>query len=182
MPNNPLNKKVRWIGITTALVGTSLVAYVAFVALTSVSYYPPGKDIVYDDFGFTATRGTAALKVGTIFASPGKCFYVVRARVTNNAKRVDFEFRPEIVKLYTPGGAACINAIEAQSALDAQLGKPQMANVSLSPRGDLAERDLVFEGPAGLQEVRVAFSTAGAIGDFLDALIGGNINVKLPVH
>src|SRR5207253_6853711 len=114
-------------------------------------------------------------------APAGKSFYVIQARVTNFAKRVDFEFRPEIVKLYSPEGKACSNAAQAQSALDVQLGKPQMANVSLSPRGDLAERQIVFEGPLGLKEVRVVFSTAGVLGDFLDAMIGGNINVKLPI-
>src|SRR5207237_2291763 len=110
-----------------------------------------------------------------------QAFDLIQARVTTVAKRVDFEFRPEIVKLYSPEGKACSNAAQAQSALDVQLGKPQMANVSLSPRGDLAERQIVFEGPFGLKEVRVAFSTAGVLGDFLDAMIGGNINVKLPI-
>lgn len=166
------------------LLGLSLVVLGAWVtgwALTSVTYYPAGRDIVYDDFGFTAERATSATRLGTVQAPSGQAFYIVEAKVTNFAKRVDFDFKPEIVKLYTVNGKPCPNAMDAQSAIDTQLGKAQMTNVSLSPGGDFASRQIAFVGPAGLTEVRVAFSSAGAIGDFLDAIFGGNINVKLPV-
>src|SRR2546423_12524922 len=125
VPNLQAKTRARWLILALAIAATALIAWLGTSALASVTYYPAGKDIVYDDFGFTATRATASQSIGSTTAPAGKSFYVIQARVTNFAKRVDFEFRPEIVKLYSPEGEACSNAPQAQSALDLQLGKPQ---------------------------------------------------------
>jgi hypothetical protein len=144
--------------------------------------YPPAQEIVYDDFGFTALSAQALNRLEHRVPPSGQSIYIVRIRVTNYAKRVTFDFNPDIVKLYPKTGPASFSRnLSLQAELDKAKSQDGLATVTLQPNGESCTRDLVFVGPSGVTAVRVAFSSAGAVGDVLDALGGGNINVLLPV-
>jgi len=141
---------------------------------------PASREILYDDFGYTATNAYKKSELGGEKAPAGKAFYVVTAKVSNHAVRVDYEFDPHIVWLYTKEGRRIHRAKSAQTAAEKAGIVPSLAKVNLHP-GESASQTVVFLGPANLKEVRVGFSTWDWMGNVLDNLFGGNENILLEV-
>ena len=141
---------------------------------------PEGREIVYDDFGFSAAAARSFSALGTIRAKRGESFYVVRVHVANYAKVVDYKFIPSTVHLYTMAGKNIAASPEAQSTINSWVGSDQTRTFTLVANGDHCSALLAFAGPAGLDEVRVAFGS-DTLGNILGNLIGDNKNIVLHV-
>jgi len=180
MPQNPKDPKTLFL----AILGLAFLAFAAIMLVRTLSapqIVDESREITYDDFSYGVSGLRATTVLSSVSAPPGQAFYIFKARVTNHARGVDYKFKPEIFRLYTPDGKPLENATAAQTALDASLGAPQMQEVSIGPQGESAGREVVFLGPQGLSSVRVAISTAGWVGNVLDAVFGGNVNIEAKV-
>ncbi len=163
--------------LTLTLAGFFLVR-----TLSEPAFVEESKEITYDDFGFGVSNLRAVPSVGGVAAPAGRVFYLFDARVTNYARRVDYDFKPQIFRLYGPDNVPLQRAPEAQAALDSSLGSPQLAEISVAPQGESVTRRVVFVGPAGLDKVSVAIGGTDWLGDVLDAVFGGNVHIQIPVR
>ncbi len=119
--------------------------------------FPPGKTIRFDDFDFTALTARER--------SPGE--YVVRVKVANSARRVDFDFDPSVVQV-SDGSGAVLRVAKSPSG------------ETLAP-GQTVETDFHLKGAKGLKEVHVRFVFGGSLGEFLDTVLLGKREVVLQV-
>jgi hypothetical protein len=115
---------------------------------------PAGGYVRYDDFAFTVWN---AKEIG-----PGR--YAVEVECQNRAKRVSFNFKPEMVDVL--GLVATADSWKNPVSLDA---------------GDSVRKTVILTGPAGMKSLIVWFRTGGDFGDFMDGLIGQNYEVQVPV-
>lgn len=150
--------------------------------LSQPVFIDESKEVTYDDFSFGVSNLQAVRNVGRVQAPKGMMFYLFDAQVTNHALRVDYDFKPQTFQLYGPGNTRLQRAPAAQAALDSILGTPQLSEVSIAPQGQSATRRVAFMGPAGLETVSVAIGGTDWLGDFLDAVFGGNIHIRIPVR
>jgi hypothetical protein len=171
-------KRWRWL-LGIGSLGLGLGSLVIIRAVCGPEILDSTKEIGYDDFTYAASGLRTTQSLGSAKAPQGEAFYIIHVRVTNHARRVEYVFRPEIYRLYTTDGRALPNTPDGQSAIDSAAGGRQMEPVRLAPMGGSVKRSLAFVGPSGLSSVRAAISTAGALGDFLDLIFGGNVNIEL---
>src|SRR5689334_17311685 len=71
------------------IVGAVIVVVVGIFILVRVfattTHLPPGKEIMRDDFGFTALSVEMRKQIGTAVPKQGDAFYIVDAKIVNHA-------------------------------------------------------------------------------------------------
>lgn len=150
---------------------TLTVLFLFFVAArlaAPIKHYSPGREIRYDDFGFTALSVVESPAVGERVAPRGNSYYTVTVRISNYAKRVTYDFQTSIVKVSEQSGRALRPAVWPSSDYTIE-------------HGQSAKSELVFEGPSGLRDLRVSFKEGGPVGEILDAIFYGKMDVLLAV-
>jgi hypothetical protein len=153
-----MKRSKRWIWIAVGL-GILAVAVAFFVRASSPPIpHSPGTMIRYDDFDFTAISAEE-VEAG---------LYEVEVRIENHAKVVDFEFKPEVVRVSDEDG----NDFQPAS---------QTTGATLGP-GESTIRAMRFQGPAGLKMLWVRFEFAGGFFNMIDRATLGNRQIKLTVR
>ena len=135
------------------------------VATRRESVVGMGQPIRFDDFAFQVT-GVRRIDA----AGPQGRRYVVTLTVTNQAKRVSYQFRRQSAVLvdgrgreYRPSGPAPAN-------------DPCAGPI---PAGGSCRTELVYDLPADVQQPRLRISF-GSVGDALESIIFGSKRIQLP--
>lgn len=149
----------------------------------------PGGEIRYDDFAFSVDgvrRAKALGEDGAQIEAQGE-FVVVTLGVHNHAKRVDFTFRPEIVRLVVDGGAQGDANSDAQDSAEytaAPAALPALAAANGCTRpiaaGSSCTTELAFDVPAGTRGLRIRLQFSGLFFDAIDTLVNGRTSLALP--
>ena len=134
------------------------------------------QEIRYDDSAFSvlAMRKTEAL--GTLH--PQGVYYVVTLKVTNHAKRVDYEFKADSPVLVGSDGRQYRVSSDAQRMLVSQNGGHDSCAAPIPP-GTACTKEVAFDAPADLDNPRLKFSEGGLAGDILDTIFYGKKFIKL---
>lgn len=143
------------VGILAALILAAGGACWRF--LSPSAQFAAGAAISFDDFDFTANSAKEV--------SPGT--YEVEIQVRNSAKRVDFDFDPSVVRGFDKNGQPLkVGTLPASATL-----KP----------GQSVKRAFRMSGANGMDEITISFEFGGRIGAFLDTLIYGKREIRLPI-
>ncbi len=135
-----------------------------------------GRPHRFDDFAF------AVANVHRLDAIEGSrpargLFLVVRLGIRNEAKRVDYQFRPEAASIEDGDGR--IYPLDAV-AMRHRLASPASLGACDRPipAGSSCTTDLVFDVPAGVRSPRLRLSS-GIVGDALDRILTGKVRFAL---
>lgn len=148
-------------------------------AAAEVKLYGEGQEIMNGTTGLTANELRMTDRIGNVAAPAGQTFYIVSVQATNHSLAGSTKFHPNTARLYTPDGASLRASEEGQKALDELEKSSQLAAATLVSGGKVS-RDLVFVGQAHLVSTRLGFSANGPVGDILEDLVGGNVNILMP--
>jgi hypothetical protein len=113
--------------------------------------------IRYDDFAFLALDGKRGDPPTT---------YLVKLRVQNRARRVDFRFTPGMAVLVDGSGHAYLPA----AGFDEVVLKA----------GSSADVDLRYDVPADLRSPTLRILPGGMIGDAIETTLAGRKSIRLP--
>jgi hypothetical protein len=147
--------------------------------------HAPGDAVRFDDFRFAVVgaRREASLGEGAARAQARGVFVVVQLRVSNDAQRVEFTFRPETLRLVDARGALHELSPAGQAAL-AALGRDGCRRPL--PPGASCIGELAFDVPADALgggepgALCLRFFFGGALPNLLDLLAYGNRVLALP--
>jgi len=135
-----------------------------------------GQTIRIDDFAFTALNSERGEQVGTL--KPQGVYYIVDFQVTNNAKRVGFDFRPDTAILVDASGTEYHASTDARAEWFKTNGKRDACAHELVP-GEVCETTLVFDVPTKTQAPLLKMAFGGGLFDVADALMYGNRVIQL---
>jgi hypothetical protein len=135
-----------------------------------------GQEIEIDDFAFAALGSGQAKRVGALDAAG--IFYTVEFRVSNNAKRIGFTFRPDTAVLVDGNGTEYHVSEPARSAWFSATGEPDACARELKP-GEVCVTTLVFDVPASARAPYLKMSFGGRFFEIADALMYGNRVIQL---
>ncbi len=127
----------------------------------------PGAFIQEDDFALTVLDARREPGPGVDVDR-----YVLTVECQNRAKRVPFDFKPEMVQV--------MSGSDRPSRIPKASGSWNH-EVELSA-GESSKQTVEVMGPHELKELRVWFRTGGDFGDFMDALLDQNYEIVVPVH
>jgi hypothetical protein len=141
------------VALSLILLGAAFLAYRATLPEQVVS---PGTGIQFDDFVFTAEN-----------VVPMGDHYAVSVKVSNQAKRVPFTFRPSCV--HVEDGTGSWRRLETQ-----------LLNDTLAP-GESRSFLIPFEAPGAPNKCRISFRFGGPLGETADAILLGRKAVQVKI-
>src|SRR5215813_12681404 len=132
-------------------------------------------EIQYDDFAY------ALINVSKDYAraevKPQDEIYVLRIKIINHAKRVDYLFRRNQAILVDHRGRYYHYSPEAQAAFDASAAPNKCADPI--PAGSSCTTDLVFELPPDARPKHLKFVGSSPVTELLDFIFYGNKRIEL---
>ncbi len=162
-----------------ALVASTLVLVLAvtlFFAGNRERIVPLGRPQRFDDFGFAVVNVHRLEAIDGLRPQRGM-FLVVRLGIRNQAKRVDYQFHPEMTFVEDAKGLRFPVSDEAtRRRSEGPGGLPPCDRPIIA--GSSCTTDLVFDVPASVRRPRFGLSS-GAVGDFLDRLLEGKVRFAL---
>lgn len=170
----------RGIAVTVVIIAAIGFSLLAMLAVLNRRDQTVGvnQEIQYDDFAFSvqSLRKVNALGSGASQTSAQGVFYVVRLKIANHAKRVDYTFKPRSAVLVDERGIEFHLSENGQRALDGtegnKCGDPIPAGVSCT-------LELAFEVPEDTRLATLRISEGGSIGDVLDFVFYGKKRIAL---
>jgi hypothetical protein len=181
-PEKIMSKRWKSYAITGATLLVIAVALLAIFALLNRHNQIVGlnQEIQYDDFAFAVLGTVKANAVGSITTQQNTegQFYVVTLKVTNHARRVNYQFPKSAAILVDEGGREYHISGAGQKALEGETTKGGGCESELPP-GVSCVTDLVFELPKGARPSYVRISEGGAAGDVLDTIFYGKKIIKV---
>jgi len=163
-----------------ALLATStivlLVAVGLFFAVRRERVVALGRPERFDDFAFAVANVHRLDSIEGLRPERG-LFLVVRLGIRNQAKRVDYQFRPETALIEDAGGRRYPIAAEATRRRADSPGSLPPCDRPI-PAGSSCTTDLVFDVPSDVRTPRLRLSS-GAVGDFLEGIISGQVRFAL---
>ena len=167
--------------LTAVTVVAACIALLGILALlnrrTQIVGY--GREIQYDDFAFSVMNVTRVASIGSNGSQlPSRgAYYVVSLKVTNHARRVDYQFEDRIAVLVDETGREYHVSADGQRALEATRSTGPCTE--RLPAGASCVTQLVFDAPPGLGHPQLRISFGGPIGDMLDTVFSGNKRINL---
>jgi hypothetical protein len=160
-----------WLATLAGLVVLAGVFYrVAIVGVPS-RILNAGSEWMVDDFGFTLTgqRWSRQLEDSQGILRPAGRFLILNLHIANRARRVDFEFDPDLIVVDSDDGRRFANSGRATATLSPG-GRP----TTVLPPGGTCDREIAFDIPpdAGNLQMRIRFGAR--FGELLDWLFVGN--------
>ena len=125
--------------------------------------------IRHDDFLYSitdVTKGSLIREGSDIFKAKGN-FYIVRLKVTNEAKRVEHEWNNTAIYIVDANGKEYENDVEAQKVYY----KSNMMGYKdeyVIPAGSSGETTFIFDLPVDIKEPYVKFRGEFLMGDLFD--------------
>ena len=132
---------------------------------------PVGDEVRYDDFAFAVvgSRLTPTLEGANGTIEPQGRFLVVRLRVANYAKRVEFRFRPGIIRLVAGNG----REFAYQSAIPVTGCESELAP------GTSCTTELAFDVPPESGPLRARVGSNFGLFDVIDRVLYGKKQLAL---
>jgi hypothetical protein len=156
-----------------------------FVLLLAVGlFFAQGRERVvvlgrpqrFDDFAFAVANVHRLDAIDGLRPERGM-FLVVRLGIRNQAKRVDYQFRPEMAFVEDADGARYPVSTEATRRRTSSPGVLPPCDRPI-PAGSSCTSDLVFDVPANIRVPRFLLSS-GTAGDLLDRILEGKVRFAL---
>ncbi len=135
-----------------------------------------GRPQRFDDFAFAVANVHRLDAIDGLRPERGM-FMVVRLGIRNQAKRVDFRFRPETAFVEDANGDRYPLSTEATRRRGSSPGGLPPCDQPI-PAGSSCTTDLVFDVPASIRVPRFLLSS-GTIGDLLDRILEGKVRFAL---
>jgi len=156
------------------------VALYQYQSLPSVAYVGGvGDEIRLDDFGATllTSERRSGLGDGPSRVGAKGVFVVLQVRISNHAKRVNFQFEDRYLRLVDKRGREFEVAPEAQKYL-----RTSRANgcATALPPGGVCTTELVYDVPLDAEDLQLRMRFAGQLLDMLDTIMFGKQRLKLP--
>jgi hypothetical protein len=171
---------LRVLFLMTVLLGLGAVAVYQYQVLPSVAKVGGvGDEIHIDDVGATLLGGHRVAGVGDGPARVGAkgMFVLVDVRIANHAKRADYQFEDEHLRLVDAAGNEYEVAAEAQKYLRSQHAD---GCAGALPPGGVCTTQLVFDVPASAGELQLRMKLGSGVMDMLDTVMFGKQRLKLP--
>jgi hypothetical protein len=135
-----------------------------------------GETVQYDDFFFTVEKADRMNQAPTPDLAADRDDYLVRLRIDNRAKRVDYQFRGErLVFADLTGNDSPIGPVAQRSAS----GEFKAPEKIVLRAGESATVDFLYSLPRDHRDLRLRV-TSGPFGDLLQWLIAGRTEFLLP--
>jgi hypothetical protein len=161
------------------LVGSTFVLLLAvglFFAQGRERVVALGRPQRFDDFAFAVANVHRLDAIDGLRPERGM-FLVVRLGIRNQAKRVDYQFRPAMAFVEDADGVRYSLSTEATRRRASSPGGLPTCDQPI-PAGSSCTTDLVFDVPAGVRSPRFLLSS-GTVGDLLDRIIEGKVRFAL---
>ncbi len=138
-----------------------------------------GDEIHLDDFGATlvSSERRPGLGEGPSHIGAKGVFVLVQVRISNHARRVNFQFEDRYLRLVDKRGREFEVAPEAQKYLRASRAS---GCAGALPPGGVCTTELVYDVPVDAQDLQLRMRFAGQLLDMLDTLVYGKQRLKLP--
>ncbi|HTE06618.1 MAG TPA: DUF4352 domain-containing protein [Planctomycetota bacterium] len=162
------------------LLALGAVALFQYRSMPSVAFTGGvGDEIHIDDFGATllGSHRQAGLGEGPSRVGAKGVFVLVDVRISNHAKRVNFEFKDSYLRLVDSQGREHEVAPEAQKYL--RTSHADGCGSALPP-GGMCTTQLVYDVPLDATELSLRLRFAGQVFDMLDTILFGKQRLKLP--
>ena len=128
------------------------------------------QEIQYDDFAFSVTGVRTTHTIGDSVAQG--VYYVVTLKVSNHARRVDYEYKRDSPVLVGGDGRQYHVAFDAQESLDSSRDSDGLCSGPI-PAGSSCTKEVVFDVAPDITDPRLRVSTGGLAGDILDTIFYG---------
>lgn len=153
-----------------------LIALGLFFAARRERIVALGRPQRFDDFAFAVANVHRLDAIEGMKPARG-VFLVVRLGIRNEAKRVDYQFRPESASIEDGDGRIYPLDAEATRHRLASPGSLGACDRPI-PAGSSCTTDLVFDVPADVRAPRLKLSS-GNVGDALDRILIGKVRFAL---
>lgn len=153
-----------------------LVAALLVVAAGRERVVPLGRPQRFDDFGFAVANVHRLDAIEGLRPERG-LYLVVRLGIRNEAKRVDYEFRPGSAWIEDASGRRYPLSPEATRRRQEAPGGLAACDKPI-PAGSSCTTDLAFDVPADVREPRLMLAF-DPVGDFLDRILTGKVRFAL---
>jgi hypothetical protein len=135
-----------------------------------------GRPNRFDDFAFAVANVHRLDAIDGL--RPGRgMFLIVRLGIRNQAKRVDFQFRPETALVEDENGIRYPLSSEATQRRSGSSGGLPLCDRPI-PAGSSCTTDLVFDVPSTVREPRFLLCSDW-FGDLLDRILEGKVRFAL---
>jgi len=138
-----------------------------------------GQEIRYDDFAFSVQEVRKTRTLGNSTAQG--IYYIVNLKVANHATRLNFEFKPASPVLIGHDGRRYRASFEPQQAIESN-GDAGDACAAPIPPGSSCVKQVVFDVPDDVSDLRLKISSAGLAGDILDTIFYGRKVIRLELN
>jgi hypothetical protein len=174
-----MERTTKGLGVTLAILAAIGVSLFAMLALLNRRDQLVGlnQEIQYDDFAFSVMgiRKEDSIEKSDSPA-PAGVYYVVKIKVTNHAKRVDYKFKKYSAVLVDAAGREFHLSKRGQDALELSQGPQCVAPIAA---GDSCTAEVVFDLPADARVSQFRVSEGGLAGDILDVVFYGKKRIAL---
>jgi hypothetical protein len=161
------------------LVGSTFVLLLAvglFFAQGRERVVALGRPQRFDDFAFAVANVHRLDAIDGLRPERGM-FLVVRLGIRNQAKRVDYQFRPGMAFVEDANGVRYPLSTEATRRRTSSAGGLPPCDQPIIA-GSSCTTDLVFDVPASIRTPRFLLSS-GTVGDLLDRILEGKVRFAL---
>lgn len=163
------------------VVVAAVILVVAFAAVLRTISAPEsvgfGTPIRQDDFTYAVVDAVSAPRIafGSRSVVARNAFVVVTIAVANDARIVDFDWSPDIVRLVDATGRSLSFDGMAQALIDGGADRTQVV-----AHGDVGRFAVAFDVPPDFGEPSVAFSNGLMMGDVFDG--GAYLRARVPLR
>ena len=168
--------------ITAATVLVLGVGLLAVLALLNRHNQVVGfnQEIQYDDFAFSVLNLRKANTLNrSVSGEDGEsAFYVVRMKIANHARRVNYTFKKSVVILVDDRGNEYHLSAAGQKAFESEPTYTGGCESDIPP-GSSCLSDVVFQLPAAGKISHLRISEGGRLGDVADTIFYGNKVIKV---
>jgi hypothetical protein len=173
---SPTRRPTRGVVLVVGSTIVLLLAVGLFFAAGRERVVPLGRPHRFDDFAFGVVNVHRLDAIEGLKPERG-LWLVVRLGIRNQAKQVDYQFRPETAWVEDAQGHRYSVAAEATRKRQESPGALGACDKPI-PAGSSCTTDLVFDVPADVWMPRLMMSS-GAIGDALDRILEGKVRFAL---
>jgi hypothetical protein len=176
---------MNWKRILLSLAALFIICIVLLGILALLNRHPQivglNQEIQYDDFAFAALGVRQAASIGSAPEQQRArgVYAIVKMKVANHARRVDFTFDKSTVILVDEQGNEYHWSADVQHAFDATCAPSEQCAEPITA-GASCVTEVIFDVPAMARIAQARISGGGPVGDVLDTIFSGKKRIALP--
>jgi hypothetical protein len=170
---SPVRRKRPWVGLVAVVLA---LLFLGVLATRRNRTLGPGQTVRYDDFDFTVEQANRLDRGPTPDRAEDSDDYLVRLRIDNRARRVDFRFDGNRLVFVDLDGKAQPIRPAAERTASGERVTPRTVVLRAGESGTV---DYLYALPRDRSNLRLRV-TSGTVGDLLDWLLSGRTEFQLP--